>query len=449
MSELSPAPDHTVASYRPCYRSYIFSPNTSPVDLQFRFLPNSPLYNEDAWASENYFVRWVIDSFQFFPRRLGRPWIIFHGDHLIYEGLDLDDESVEVIRRDGLNVFMYENLYMDNNEHNNLWTKEKFSRFLELEHISDFVERYGIEQPVTVYVSEMGLHEILSRDPRFSNLHFDTFNSYFLQSVEDCRQHNPPPEVPITKRFICLNFRYEAVREMLAAYLVHLGHDKDSLITFYHSHNRKELLWRLPFHPSDLQQHGDIVRGLTQMQFLLPLTLEATNPQAFDPAECAIPDFSEGVNERDHESLYRDYVPHGFVFVYSESRPFSPRSEISEKTIHPFFAKKPILPFAAPYFLKGLRDMGFKTFSDFWDESFDEIEDPAARFSAYLKTVKSISEKSFDEILEMEKQMRPILEHNREWIYHSVDKIEMQRVMDIARVQGTLRAPLFVNENRL
>jgi hypothetical protein len=46
----------------------------------------------------------------------------------------------------------------------------------------------------------------------------------------------------------------------------------------------------------------------------------------------------------------------------------------TEKTVRPIAARKPFVTFGPVHFLKRLRDMGFRTFGDFWDESYDESE---------------------------------------------------------------------------
>jgi hypothetical protein len=102
-----------------------------------------------------------------------------------------------------------------------------------------------------------------------------------------------------------------------------------------------------------------------------------------------------------------------FAFAYCESRPFSPVSEISEKTIHPILSMRPFVPFASAGYLKGLRGLGFKTFGDFWDESFDEIEDHGKRFTRFLKTVEFIAAQDLSTLKKWGEFVLPVVEHNR------------------------------------
>lgn len=46
----------------------------------------------------------------------------------------------------------------------------------------------------------------------------------------------------------------------------------------------------------------------------------------------------------------------------------------TEKTVRPLIAGKPIMVYGPRGFLSQLRDLGFKTWNDLWDESYDELE---------------------------------------------------------------------------
>lgn len=46
----------------------------------------------------------------------------------------------------------------------------------------------------------------------------------------------------------------------------------------------------------------------------------------------------------------------------------------TEKTVRPIMACKPMLVYGARYFLRRLRELGFKTYHTCWDESYDDLE---------------------------------------------------------------------------
>jgi hypothetical protein len=68
----------------------------------------------------------------------------------------------------------------------------------------------------------------------------------------------------------------------------------------------------------------------------------------------------------------------------------------TEKIFKPMVHRHPFI-LVGPYkTLEHLKDMGYKTFSDFWDESYDDIEDPFERLLKIVEICKDIQ--SWDDI---------------------------------------------------
>lgn len=73
----------------------------------------------------------------------------------------------------------------------------------------------------------------------------------------------------------------------------------------------------------------------------------------------------------------------------------------------------PFIIWGSPYTLKRLRDMGFQTFSRWWDESYDEILDMDERIKAIQNLVNQIKNLTFEELVKMYNEMLPIFLSNR------------------------------------
>jgi hypothetical protein len=72
----------------------------------------------------------------------------------------------------------------------------------------------------------------------------------------------------------------------------------------------------------------------------------------------------------------------------------------TEKIFKPMIHRHPFI-LVGPYkTLEKLRELGYKTFSEFWDESYDDIEDPAERLLKIVEICKYINEWS-----DLEKKM--------------------------------------------
>jgi hypothetical protein len=77
---------------------------------------------------------------------------------------------------------------------------------------------------------------------------------------------------------------------------------------------------------------------------------------------------------------------------------------------------QPFIVFGNPGTLQELQNIGFKTFNEFWDESYDSELDFSKRLSKIITILKDLAKKSDEELLEITKKMLPILQHNYEHI---------------------------------
>jgi hypothetical protein len=60
-----------------------------------------------------------------------------------------------------------------------------------------------------------------------------------------------------------------------------------------------------------------------------------------------------------------------------------------------------------------LQELGFKTFSDWWDESYDQFDSAADRIELVTQTLASFRELSINQMQELNKEMLPVIQHNQ------------------------------------
>jgi hypothetical protein len=84
----------------------------------------------------------------------------------------------------------------------------------------------------------------------------------------------------------------------------------------------------------------------------------------------------------------------------------------SEKIYKPIRARHPFILVGQYNGLKKFRKIGFKTFSEFWDESYDDIRDNTQRMEAICLLLKDLSKLSKNEWISLYMRMIPTLEHN-------------------------------------
>lgn len=125
-----------------------------------------------------------------------------------------------------------------------------------------------------------------------------------------------------------------------------------------------------------------------------------------------------------------------FLFLVTETCFFQNKTHLTEKIFKPIVLRMPFVLAGCAHNLAYLRSYGFQTFGDYWDESYDTIEDPVLRIEAITQVIKTVSELSTQQQMSMLLDMQPVLEHNyqlfndpafikREWdqLIHSISEI--------------------------
>jgi hypothetical protein len=85
----------------------------------------------------------------------------------------------------------------------------------------------------------------------------------------------------------------------------------------------------------------------------------------------------------------------------------------TEKTWRPILLKTPFIIQGPTGFLKNLRDLGFKTFRDYWDEGYDEDPYPWS-VKEIIKVIDDLATRTPQQLHDMICDMQDILEHNHE-----------------------------------
>jgi hypothetical protein len=128
---------------------------------------------------------------------------------------------------------------------------------------------------------------------------------------------------------------------------------------------------------------------------------------------------NDAISNSDFHLLIESHLdPYLFINFQSQSardkygiEEFSPAFP-TEKTWRVILCKRPFIAASTPYFLKELKQLGFKTFSPFIDESYDNIEDNDNRVSTLLNEIKRIINLPEDERNYIITQCKDICEYN-------------------------------------
>jgi hypothetical protein len=111
--------------------------------------------------------------------------------------------------------------------------------------------------------------------------------------------------------------------------------------------------------------------------------------------------------------LNDDVVLDTWVSVISEASFAEDTCFISEKTFKPITLYHPFIIYGNKYSLKYLRNLGYKTFHPFIDESYDEL-DSWQRLDAIVDSIRKITEIPLEDRIDWFCSMKDILNHNFE-----------------------------------
>jgi len=109
-----------------------------------------------------------------------------------------------------------------------------------------------------------------------------------------------------------------------------------------------------------------------------------------------------------------------FVNIVTETLFDTDSIFLSEKTYKPIYMCQPFIIFGNPHSLKKLKELGYKTFDKWWDESYDEELNVNDRFKKIISILEVISEWDMDKCFSIKEEMQDILIHN----YKNMFKID-------------------------
>ena len=86
---------------------------------------------------------------------------------------------------------------------------------------------------------------------------------------------------------------------------------------------------------------------------------------------------------------------------------------LSEKILKPIVMYQPFIVLSGVGYLKHLKELGFRTFDYYWDESYDDIEDFEKRYNKILLLILELNNKPIDELNNLYKNLKNICIYNR------------------------------------
>lgn len=238
-------------------------------------------------------------------------------------------------------------------------------------------------------------------DQRMNLISYPSSLNVYARQLEagDLTEPEYNTEMVPEKLFLCWNRRFRPHRTELA-----LALDKAGLVDrSYYSMNDKD-----PEHPA--------MKFRNTIDIFSNPGLELTPEDAMRLTEklpLIIDNHTNIVQMcEDKEMLARNYYVNSLVSIVTETNFQASEVTLTEKSFKPAKEKHPFILVGSKGAMKSLQSLGFRTFSEFWDESYDNISDPKMRMRAIVDVCKHIGSWNNEQILDFKRKVKPILDHN-------------------------------------
>ncbi len=213
-------------------------------------------------------------------------------------------------------------------------------------------------------------------------------NSVHSQIVED----NPKKD----KLFLTLNRRHKIHRTMLVGSIIEENLLDKSLVSFFpecEGTSFKDILnWDTMFSANRKQKYYTLL----DREFILDKNSDVINSN-LQPTTSA-----------DLRTLHK----RSHISIICETKFYEHEITVTEKTYKAIAYKHPFIIIGPQYFLRYLRDLGYKTFHPWINEDYDHIYDPVQRFDAIIVEMKRLAKLSESELVRLRKDLTAIIEYN-------------------------------------
>lgn len=129
----------------------------------------------------------------------------------------------------------------------------------------------------------------------------------------------------------------------------------------------------------------------------------------------------------------RPYYQNSLISIITETNYYEHESTLTEKSFKPIKEMHPFIIVGAVGVLEGMRELGFKTFNDFWNEDYDKTICPKVRMEALSQLTDDIGRWTDQEIIEFKRNVKPILEHNYQLLKAGNRQKILDKINDIVR----------------
>ena len=278
-----------------------------------------------------------------------------------------------------------------------------------LDKLQQFSSQTGI--PITVNSCEANISQHLSMHYPNLNLRcLDLQNQTETFSYNLIKRFLPKDEINF--KFWCSTNRFAVHRHIVMCYLADKNTKASWAFNVKNIDKKKIQLSKLPW---DYLNIGNQI--LNQKDFYIDQKVNRINVLNYYSSYDA--DY-KGIYSRDRNFLKS--LSDCFLSVVLESTFFQPTVPITEKTFDAMFTLTPFIQVNAPYAIRYIKDLGFKTFDQWWDESYDQEENHEERLLKIFETIDYINSMSINQLFDLYQEIIPTLIHNQRHVLNFYKK---------------------------
>ena len=127
-------------------------------------------------------------------------------------------------------------------------------------------------------------------------------------------------------------------------------------------------------------------------------------------------DNGSGYAAQSHRIDLWDQANNSLIHVVTETVYRGNKNHLTEKTFKPIVMQQPFILQSCKHSLEYLRRYGFKTFGEFWDESYDQADDNIRTYEIG-KLLENINTMSQKEKASLQSAVSNTVEYNYNWFY--------------------------------
>ena len=355
---------------------------------------------------------------------------------------DLDDithspSSSELLNTNGLHIYLYEPMcsYHKDSTVNELppYTRHTQGFYSEFKHPTypdelraeelDSIYQYATRNNLTNVTVHTGDYDVATWYTHYTDRLNLICDDLFLKTQRRIRNLDEAFKNQFNNKFVCLNWRFTNHRQLVSTFLA----GETINLSWYHK-TAFENLDRNLFFDLSLWEHTHrkhYTKLRTKWELVneqSPFVVDISANEAIlvdDPCSLVIWPLANGYNAGETPALRNilgnnlaAVYTNSFVDVINETRFAQPTANFSEKVFQAMQYQKPFIVVGPPKTLEYIRSLGFKTFNEFWDESYDDELHHGERLAKIFDLLEKIINTPTDELRIMYDNMRLTVEHN-------------------------------------